>query len=342
MWKIPEGEDETPDKRIVGNDYRYAPTFDDSSEKEAKIGATNAKGESVEDTFKITVNDVNRPPTVTKVSGPPETIDASTSTFSWTGNAPDGEIVKYEYRKDEGNWIDHGLNTSYTWSGYSEGPHKFEVRMQDNYGEYSEPAEWTFTYSTGTVVVGEMVLVEKGTFMMGDEFGDLWHGCGPVHQVTLTYDFYMGKYEVTFKEYDAFCEATGRSKPSDRDWGRGNRPVINVSWWDAIAYCNWLSEKEGLPVAYRLWGEASEGQMLDANGNVTTDITKVLGYRLPTEAEWEYAARGGKHHSPYKYSGSDNVDEVAWYEGNSGDKTHEIGLKLPNALGIYDMSGNVW
>ena len=168
----------------------------------------------------------------------------------------------------------------------------------------------------------------------------MWDWCRPVHQVTLTYDFYMGKYEVTFDEYDAFCGATGRSKTSD--WGWGNRPVINVSWWDAIAYCNWLSQKEGLPVAYRLCGEPSEGQMLDANGNVTTDITKVLGYRLPTEAEWEYVARGGKHHSPYKYSGSNNVDEVAWYGGNSGIKTHEVGSKFPNALGIYDMSGNVW
>ncbi len=198
----------------------------------------------------------------------------------------------------------------------------------------------TYIFTFESVMASASVLVEGGTFTMGDEFGDLWDWCRPVHQVTLTYDFYMGKYEVTFDEYDAFCEATGRSKPSD--WGWGNRPVINVSWWDAIAYCNWLSQKEGLPVAYRLCGEPSEGQMLDANGNVTTDITKVLGYRLPTEAEWEYAARGGKHHSPYKYSGSNNVDEVAWYGGDSGDKTHEIGLKLPNALGIYDMSGNVW
>jgi len=156
------------------------------------------------------------------------------------------------------------------------------------------------------------------------------------------HDFYMGKYEVTFNEYDAFCDATGRSKPGDYGWGRGIRPVIYVSWWDAIAYCNWLSQKEGIPVAYRLRGESSEGQMLDANGNVTTDITKVLGYRLPTEAEWEYAARGGKYNSPYKYSGSDNVGDVAWYWSNSGSKTHEVGTKAPNDLGIHDMSGNVW
>ncbi|HAA85875.1 MAG TPA: hypothetical protein DCE14_05965 [Kosmotogaceae bacterium] len=211
------------------------------------------------------------------------------------------------------------------------------------------------------VIPGEMVYVKGGTFMMGDEFGDLntWSKSSPVHQVTLTYDFWMGKYPVTFDEYDAFCDDTGRTKPSDAAWGRGTRPVMRVSWWDAIAYCNWLSEKEGLPVAYILYWEPSQGQMLDADGNITTDITEVVGCRLPTEAEWEYAARGGKHQSPYRYSGSDNIGDVAWYWRNSGDeyltgewdlnliaanncRTHPVGTKLPNALGIYDMSGNIW
>ncbi len=192
-------------------------------------------------------------------------------------------------------------------------------------------------YKKPTVVVGEILLVEGGTFTMGDEFGDLPDGCRPVHEVTLTYDFWLGKYEVTFDEYDAFCEATGRSKTSDLGWGRGSRPVIFVSWWDAVAYCNWLSEKEDLPKAYD-----DEGKLLDAVGNVTTDIAKVVGYRLPTEAEWEYAARGGKHLSPYKYSGSDDLDEVAWYWDNSKVTTQEVGQKISNALNIYDMSGNVW
>ncbi len=182
-----------------------------------------------------------------------------------------------------------------------------------------------------------MVFVQRGSFTMGDTWGDGASDEKPTHRVTFTYDFYMGKYEVTFDEYDAFCNATGKSKPDDRGWGRGNRPVINVSWFDAAAYCNWLSEKENLPKAYD-----DKGNFLDKDGRVTTDPSKVVGYRLPTEAEWEYAARAGNKSKGYKYAGSDTVGDVAWYTSNSGSMTQEVGKKLPNELGIYDMSGNVW
>jgi len=196
---------------------------------------------------------------------------------------------------------------------------------------------------------------------MGDEYIDRLHGISyarPVHPVKLTYDYYIGKYEVTFNEYDIYCENTGKSNPDDRGWGREKRAVILVSWYEAILYCNWLSEKEDFAKAYD-----SNGNLLDKNGRKTTDITQVEGYRLPTEAEWEYAARGGhKSTCDYKYAGSNNLKEVGWYWQNSGDKilggedndwdrgtirtnnskTHEVGQKAPNELGLYDMSGNVW
>ena len=204
-----------------------------------------------------------------------------------------------------------------------------------------------------------LVKFKGGSFQMGDvrneSKGDDREK--PVHTVTLTYDYWIGKYEVTFNEYDAFCAETGESKPDDLGWGRGTRPVIEVSWWDAIEYCNWLSEREGLAKAYD-----DEGDLLDKSGKVTTDITKVEGYRLPTEAEWEYGARGGQNTRGYKYAGSDDLNEVGWYWQNSGDKwlprkdedsdvdktnanrnkTRPVGEKKPNELGLYDMSGNVF
>ncbi len=181
----------------------------------------------------------------------------------------------------------------------------------------------------------EMVLVKSGFFNMGYS--------SPAYLVYLTYDYYIGTYEVTFDEYDAFCDATGRIKPKDRGWGRERRPVIHVSGWDAIAYCNWLSIQEGLSSAY-----GSDGSLLDRDGQITSDVMLVEGYRLPTEAEWEYAGRGGhedfiegKESKDFRYAGSHFLEEAAWYTRNAERKTQPVGLLTPNELGLYDMSGNV-
>ena len=170
---------------------------------------------------------------------------------------------------------------------------------------------------SSAIVPANFVLVEGGTFTMGStEAGET-----PQHQVTVS-SFYMSKYEVTRKNWQ---EVMGRRSNPTGD----NLPVI-VSWYDAIEYCNKLSLKEGLTPCYRGSGD---NIMCDWNAN---------GYRLPTEAEWEYAAKGGnKDFLIYLYSGSNNPSTVAWYADNSNKEIKPVGTKQPNSLGIYDMSGNV-
>ena len=154
----------------------------------------------------------------------------------------------------------------------------------------------------------EMVKVEAGTFMMGatSEMKDPYDDEKPVHQVTLTNDYYMGKYEVP----QALWEAVMGSNPSE--YKGDNLPVEMVSWNDCQEFISKLNSLTGRK------------------------------FRLPTEAEWEYAARGGKKSRGYQYSGNSNISDVAWYDGNRGSKPHPVGTKQANELGIYDMSGNVY
>lgn len=133
--------------------------------------------------------------------------------------------------------------------------------------------------------------------------------------------YHMAAFPITQSQY---AQVTGR-RPSI---AQGDRfPVENVSWWDAIRFCNALSRREGLTPAYRLHADAE-----DVEWNPSVD-----GYRLPTEAEWEHACRAGTTDPRYG-----QLDEVAWYRGNSNGRIHDVGGKQPNAWGLYDMLGNVW
>ncbi|MDX8404022.1 MAG: formylglycine-generating enzyme family protein [Mariprofundaceae bacterium] len=182
------------------------------------------------------------------------------------------------------------------------------------------------------------VYIEPGKFIMGspehevDRYNDEQQ-----HEIEIKKGFWMGQYEVTFNQYDAFIKATRRAKARDlSNWGRGSRPVIYVKWFYANEFAKWLSKNTGHT------------------------------YRLPTEAEWEYAARAGtttafsfgdhiggmNNHSFFKKlldSGKANtdaqkalMDEYAWYGENAGQQTHPVGKKKPNPWGLYDMHGNVW
>jgi formylglycine-generating enzyme required for sulfatase activity len=167
-------------------------------------------------------------------------------------------------------------------------------------------------------LIANLVRVEGGTFMMGAQHSNT-EGAhydpeaadneSPVHQVTLS-DYYIGKYEVTQREWYAVM---GYDLDWPEQYGKGDSiPVYNVSRTDALRFLEKLSA-----------------------------LTR-LSFQLPSEAQWEYAARGGSYSQHYHYSGSDDVDDVAWHNGNAGGILHSVGEKQPNELGLYDMSGNVW
>jgi formylglycine-generating enzyme required for sulfatase activity len=167
-----------------------------------------------------------------------------------------------------------------------------------------------------------MVIIPAGSFLMGSPPDEKYRDSdeGPQHQVTISRRFALGRTAVTFDEYDQFCAQTGRDKPGDAGWGRGSRPVINVSWADATAYCEWLSGQTG------------------------------QRYRLPTEAEWEYACRAGTT-TPFSFGAAITPEQVN-YDGRHPYAGGRKGLyrkrtvpvmSLPaNPWGLHEMHGNVW
>ena len=167
----------------------------------------------------------------------------------------------------------------------------------------------------------ELVHISAGSFMMGVLSGgqDPNDWATPRHEVEISRDFYVGKYQVTQKLWK---EVMGNN-PS-QTIGE-NHPVTKMNWFKAIEFCNKLSEKEGKESVYTINGE-----------NVTCNW-EAKGYRLLTESEWEYCARGGEEHH---YAGSNDVDEVAWHSEGARGNTHPVGQKKPNGFGLHDMSGN--
>lgn len=175
----------------------------------------------------------------------------------------------------------------------------------------------------------KMVLVEGGTFTMGSSEEN--YPCEkPVYEVTVS-SFYMSQYEILHDDYWAFCKAAGYPEP----YGRFGFPAASISWERAVMFCNWLSGRDGYEHAYTIVRDEKKGIF-----EASCDFSK-NGYRLPTEAEWEYAAKGGHRAKPSMFSGSNSPYLVAWFSENYQGLEHKPGELQPNELGIYDMSGNV-
>lgn len=163
----------------------------------------------------------------------------------------------------------------------------------------------------GSYIEPALVYIKAGSFTMGGVLGSQ-RDEQPTLKVTIQNDFYIGQYEVTFAEFDKFCEDMNITKPDDNEWGRGQRPVMNITWEETKAYTLWLSKKTG------------------------------YNYRLPSEAEWEYAAKAGTT-TIYSFGNSSkNLRDYAWYVDNSNKKSQEVGHKKPNPWGLYDMHGNIY
>jgi len=271
-------------------------------------------------------------------------LTATSIKLNWKNNASALDGFKISRKVDNGAWQENiatvGANvTQWTDSSanlFQSYQYKIRAYCQNHYSAYSNIGEYENTF----------VFVQGGIFLMG---GNGYSDEQPIH-FTLTSSFLIGKYELTQSEWQTVMTGNnnGISATPSSFSGNPNRPVERVSWYAAIVFCNRKSIQEGLTPCYAKGGNTNPGNWgtmptssTDAQWNAITCNWSANGYRLPTEAEWEYAARGGNQSNAYTYSDSNTVGNVAWYNGNSGSRTHDVGTKAPNELGIYDMSGNV-
>jgi formylglycine-generating enzyme required for sulfatase activity len=316
------------------------------------VKATNAAGNDIKE-FPITIASVGggseTAPKITTAVLPGGTVGTAYSqTLAATGDTP------VTWTIDSGS-LPAGLSLAgitgvISGTPTAAGKSTFTVKATNAAGNGKKQLSITIATADGNQEpeIEGMVWIQGGTFTMGSPTNESYHDPDETqHQVMLT-GFYMGKYPVTQAQYQAVMgtNPSGFTVPFFPETSTANQPVENVSWYDAIVFCNKLSISEDLTPAYRIsestdpenWGTVPTSS--NATWNAVEVVTGSAGYRLPTEAQWEYACRAG---TTTAYNTGDTIsDNTGWYSTNSGYRTHTVGEKPANAWGLYDMHGNVW
>jgi len=266
----------------------------------------------------------------------------ATLSYKWYSNITPSNIG--------GNIINGATSSSYTIpTNLTAGAYYYFVEISATGGAASVRSNVAIVYVLLPPITSSsgisMVYIPAGTFTMGSPTSEANRdGDETQHQVTISKGFYMGKYEVTQEQYQAvmginpsfFNRESGREPAAGEIQSR--RPVENVTWYDAVEFCNKLSAAEGLTSVYTISGRTPASGYPITSAAVTANWN-ANGYRLPTEAEWEYACRAGT--TTVYYTGDTISDNTGWYTSNSNNRSHEVGLKPPNAWGLHDMHGNV-